>query len=154
MSTTIGRLRVILPNKELIAAGGVLVVMLGVFWWHLAQVKSAHDVGYEKATLEITAKLNEAHDKARREWEAERDRLQNADQVRVETVYRDRIKTETKIEYITKEIPIIDTSGCSALPADWVRLYNKAVSANCGDSEIAAHCALTESGVPSIDEDA
>ena len=140
----------LLTNKYALGAIGAGIVLFMAYMWYQGQLNDAFKDGYSKRQGEIEA----AHRQVVEQLEAENDRLRASDQVRVETVIQEKVRTEKVIEYIEKEIPVVDTSQCFALSADWVRVYNAAARANCRDTQVSADCPLTEAAMPTNGLDA
>lgn len=116
-----------LLNNRMVMGGLVVVVIVFFAWrWYSAQLEAAYNRGYDQRQTEIQA----AHAAEVTRLTAENNRLRNADTVRVETVIEERVRTETVIEYIDREIPVLVESDCRQLSDDWVQLYNAAAGAN------------------------
>jgi len=123
----------LLSKTGLSLIGGGLAI-LAVLWWYNGQIKAAYEKGYAQRQTEVI----EAHLKVVAEMQEENDRLRSADNVRVETVVEERIKTEKVIEYVDREIQVMDTA-CVDLGPDWLRIHN-AASSNCSPESGADSC--------------
>lgn len=127
-------------NKAVIGAVGGALVLVALSLWFNARLKDEYEAGYQARQTELIAQ----HAKKQRQLLEENERLRNEDRVRVETVIEEKIVTETVIEEVIREIPTVDTTACTALSDDWVRLYNAAARANCRADTVSSDCAILE----------